>query len=282
MRKNLICEMLLAVAVVIAIAAATPVFVKAKGLVSEYGIEWLDDDGCYQLFATVDGQKAPVGTCEDLFGPENWIYMNIKDQDDFDGDGVLDALVYDANIGTAPGSDWLFVTYDKKTKQFKKTKAVSEQVFYTAEISVVDGHKVLDFVHPDMGQKMVKERYGFEGGKMVPLPTPKYDVKPYKVLKSIDMAKLYDLGDSFSFDLNDDGVEENVTLSKPSCRVSRFLSFEMDGKKYDFEINSDEYAGKLYILDTKTNGMRDIIVDIYYRTIYNWNGTTYATPDIDI
>lgn len=225
-----------------------------------------------ELWVYVDGKNTKIGTISDLFGEQNNCNMNLFAQEDFDGDGDLDALVYDANLGNGGGSSWLFIV-NEGNRKFVKTNEFGE-CYTEQEISTVDGRKVADFIKEDLGRKIVLERHGLRNGKAVSLPVPKVKSEKFAVLKSIDMASLGD-GNDFNLDLNGDGKPEKINTT--SIHFGRIYRFTLNGKDYDFSTAGMWGQGKLDILQSKTNGMHDLLVTdtdgMRYR--YKWDGNTY-------
>ena len=164
-----------------------------------------------QLCATIDGEKVVIGSINYVFGPDNMGNMNIFEQDNFNGDGIRDVLVYDANIGNGGGSTWTFITY-AGDNTFDKSNLFSEASYYEPELTTVNGQKVLDFIKVDMGQRIVKERHGLKNGNVVSFDLPKSKTQAYTPLKSVNMERLGENG-SFNFDLNGDGVSETITTT---------------------------------------------------------------------
>lgn len=255
-----------------AMIACALVFCHAANPKIEYSVDCNDDN--YRLFATVDGEKVFIATDYGLFGDESYLMTYIEAQEDFDGDGIVDALVCSPNIGSAGGSSWVFVSY-AGNKRFRKSKVMSipPDGYAMAELSKVNGKKVLDFYVVDLGKKVVRERYGLKDGKAVSMsvPTPRFPL--YVIMKTIDMED-FDNGKSLVFDFDDDGVNEKVT-STGSYHFGRSLVLEKNGKKYEFGIGTLYGVGELHVLASKTNGMHDIMSEHDIRTIYKWDGTTY-------
>lgn len=228
-----------------------------------------------QLCATIDGEKVVIGSISYVFGPHNMGNMNIFKQDDFNGDGIRDVIVYDANIGSGGGSTWAFITYSGDNT-FDKSNLFSEASYYEPEMSVVNGQKVLDFVTVDMGERIVKERHGLRNGNVVSFDLPKSKTQAYSPLKSINMEDLGEDG-SFVFDLNGDGIDEKITTTG-SYHFGRIFMFRMNGIEYEFTVENALWgAGILHILKAKTNGIHDIMVEQDTRLVYKWDGTSYST-----
>ena len=219
-----------------------------------------------QLCATINGETVVIGSINYVFGPDNMGNMNIFEQDDFNGDGIRDVLVYDANIGSGGGSTWAFITY-AGDNTFDKSNLFSEASYYEPEITTVNGQKVLDFIKVDMGQRIVKERHGLKNGNVVSFDLPKSKTQAYTPLKSINMEDLGENG-SFNFDLNSDGISEKITTTG-SYHFGRSFIFKMNGMEYEFTVENALWgAGTLHLLKTKTNGVHDIMVEQDTRLMY--------------
>ncbi|MCM1004871.1 MAG: serine/threonine protein kinase [Prevotella sp.] len=231
------------------------------------------------LCAYVDGDEKTIGIQNNLFDGYCFGYMDVEAQEDFNGDGVIDALVSDINPGSGGGSGRMFVTYNTDTKQFEKSEVFKEYSFYEVEITDLGREKVVDFILTDLGKKIVKERFAFRNGHAVSIAVPKTASPSYTILKSVDMDDWGD-HDSFYFDLNDDGVEEKIE-STGAYHAGRDFEFYMNGNRYEFFVGANWGAGTLRILKSKTNGMHDIISEQEARTLYKWEGDTYVTHDFD-
>lgn len=234
----------------------------------------LEDENA-QLCATIDGEKVVIGSINYIFGSDNMANMNIFAQDDFDGDGITDALVYDANVGNGGGTAWTFITY-AGDNSFEKSNIFSEYSYYHPEITTVNGKKVLDFIKTDMGERIVKERHALRNGDVVSLELPRSKTQAYTPLKSVNMEDLGENG-AFNFDLNGDGISEKITTTG-SYHFGRSFIFKMNGREYDFTVENALWgAGTLHVLKTKTNGVHDIMVEQDTRLVYKWDGSTYTS-----
>lgn len=258
------------------IAADTTV--QPSGPDIQYKIKKSDEicDPNAQLCAVIEGEEMVIGSINYIFGNENNANMAIFAQEDFNGDGVKEALVYDSNIGSGGGSSWVFITYTGD-KSFEKSNVFSEASYYEPVLTEVDGQKVLDFVSVDMGQKIVKERHCLRNGNAVSLDLPKSRTQAYTPIKSV---KMDDLGEDgcFYFDINDDGKTERIATTG-SYHFFREFEMTMNSRTYSFQLYSMWGSGTLYILKSKTRGMHDLMVEMDNRYIYKWDGSTYNSPD---
>lgn len=228
-----------------------------------------------QLCATIDGEEVVIGSINYIFGPYNMGFMDIFDQQDYNADGIRDVMVCDANIGSAGGSTWAVITY-AGDNTFEKSNLISEASYYQKEISYVNGQAVLDFISIDMGERIVKERYGLKNGNLVSLDLPKSKSQAYSILKSVNMEELGESG-SFYFDLNGDGTSEKITTTGYG-HFGRNFVFKMNGREYEFSVDNALWgAGTLHILKTKTNGIHDIMVEQDTRLVHKWDGSTYTS-----
>ena len=237
-------------------------------------------DGIYdpdaQLLAVIDGEEVVIGSVNYIFGNDNNGNMQLFAQEDFDGDGVREALVYDANPGSGGGTTWAFVSYAGDSS-FEKSNLFSEASYYDPVLAEADGRKVLDFVTTDMGEKVVRERHALRDGNAVALDLPKARTQSYAPLKTIDMAGLGEDG-SFAYDLDGDGSAERMTTTG-SYHFGRSFELTMHGRTYNFDLYAMWGAGKLHILKSRTRGMHDLMVETDSRYVYRWDGSTYVTPD---
>lgn len=231
------------------------------------------DDEPDRLFAIIDEESYYIGSIDQIFGQNNLCNMNVFAEEDFNGDGIMDALVSDTNIGNGGGSSWTFITY-AGNNSFEKSDIFSETAYYDHELAEVDGLKVLDFVKNDLGQKVVRERHALIDGNVVSLDLPKVILPAVSILKSIKMDDMEN-GDYFYYDLNGDGKPEKI-VTTGSFHFFRSFIFNLNGKEYEFNADGLWGCGTLHILKSKTNGMRDIMTEQDTRTLYRWDGTTYT------
>lgn len=225
-----------------------------------------------RLWVNVDGKKIKIGTVTDIFGEESNCNMNLFAQEDFDGDGDLDAVVYDANPGSGGGSSWVFIVNEGNGKFMMSNKF--EECYTNPELTTANGRKVVDFTKNDLGHKIVVERHGLRNGKAVSLPVPKVKSEKIAAVESFDMGSFED-SNMFYADLNGDGIAEKITTS--SFHFGRNYNFSLNGTDYEFSTSGMWGQGKLEILRSKTNGMHDLMVTdtdgMRYR--YKWDGRTY-------
>lgn len=228
-----------------------------------------------RLCATINGEEVVIGSINYIFGPNNMGFMDIFDQQDYNGDGIRDVMVCDVNIGTAGGSTWAVITY-AGDNTFEKSNLISEASYYQKEISYVNGQAVLDFITIDMGERIVKERYGLKNGSLVSLDLPKSKSQAYSILKSVNMEELGESG-SFYFDLNGDGISEKITTTG-SYHFGRSFAFTINGHDYEFNVSNALWGvGTLHVLKAKTNGFHDIMIERDTRLVHKWDGSTYIS-----
>lgn len=225
-----------------------------------------------KLWVNVNGKNIKIGSISDIFGKQNNCNMNLFAQEDFDGDGDLDAVVYDANIGSGGGSSWVFIVNEGNGRFVKSNKF--EECYTNAELTTVDGRKVVDFTKDDLGRIIVVERHGLRNGKAVSLPVPKVKSEKIAAVESFDMGSFED-SNVFYADLDGDGNPEEINTI--SFHFGRNYYFTLNGTKYEFSTAGLWGQGKLEILQSKTKGMHDLMVTdtdgMRYR--YKWDGHTY-------
>lgn len=223
-----------------------------------------------KLIATVNGNSVVVGSISYLMGSDNFVNLDIFAQKDFDGDGIMDVLLSDANIGSAGGCNYVFVTYTGNNT-FKKSKVIDS--WYEPALNMVNGRLVLEFKGEDLGQEVVKKRYALINGEAVAQSVPKAKAITASAIKTVNLDN-YNTDDSFYLDLDGDGIDETIRV-KGSYHAGKDFEFYIDGIQYEFSISSNWGAGNLSLLSTKTNGMHDLMLNHDGRTIYKWNGSTY-------
>ena len=203
--------------------------------------------------------------------------LQIVDQRDFDGNGLIDALV--AHI-TACGGNCC-------PNQFFFVSALGDDRFEVSEefadswvdpiiekwkgrwsIVVTSSNEGINLDRP----VEITQRFILEGGKAV-----KVDEWRRKDLESIiemrsEIFSMHDVDEmhSIEYDLDGDGKKDQITgrLWYRWGRILWSVQFA-DGKKF----SSDTGCKRIGVLATKTNGFSDLVCD--QDTVLRWNGLEY-------
>lgn len=203
--------------------------------------------------------------------------LQIIEQKDFDGDGLLDALV--ENITACGGNccpNQFFFVSALPDGQF----AVSDQFADSWKDPVIEkwkGHWSVVVVSNNEGVNLERpleftRRFVLEAGKAVKVEEhQRRDLKSIvemrsEIFKSDNDQETH----SFKYDLDGDGKQDTITgtLWTRWGRIIWSVQFA-NGKKF----SSDDACKRIGVLPTKTNGVNDLVCD--QDTVLHWNGSEY-------
>lgn len=260
---------------------------KQQDVTISYELRERTDRCSNQLVANIDGNK------EVIIDYDEHLFLFVQLQDDFNNDGALDILLehrkgcHTDERGVTSvsnkGSSYFIVTYDGK--KFRKTEEVG-----------------LDWNGIEMELKEGKFHFTIESDKRLPNYKEKENVCDYKeevftlegyqlkslVLKensgleavkeinfSLDNYSKYTY-ETIDFDLDGDKQEDYLEISYRRG-FHGFNDFLARGIHADMSRTELNYAKRIGILSTKTNGVHDIVVDC--NTVFNWNGKRYTKQE---
>ena len=205
--------------------------------------------------------------------------IDIVEQDDFDGNGIVDALIEeDACGGTIAMYGYYIVSYSENG-YFTISNAVWGNG-YTVEdwksnksILIIDANVGYD--NDEMDTK--KERYVLKDGKMELVETMKKQlVVSIKELKSSDFHHEDEKHLRLKYDLDGNGITDFFECYYWSRWGSMMIRrFVLNGN----EIKDDCLnvgIKRIGILSSKTNGYHDLVLD--EDEIIKWNGKKYVFP----
>lgn len=241
-----------------------------------------------QLIAWVDDKKQIL-----IDFKENrnvFIYL----QEDFNNDGALDILLEHRqgcdNLEKEPfkygGSSYFLMTYDGR--KFRKTEEVGKD--WNDGIEIKKQNEKLYFTFETSQQNTKESNIGKCVDKKEVFIVDGYNLKRVstkenthrKTIKEIHLESYnnYERA-SLNYDLNNDGIEDYITSyyynekhrymgKKPSHYAG--LSIILSNKESLVEV-MDERFNRLGVLESKTNGVHDLLINC--NTILKWNGHNY-------
>jgi hypothetical protein len=203
--------------------------------------------------------------------------LAIKEQRDFDGDGLTDALV--ENITACGGNccpnqfffvsarpDGTFAVGDELADSWKDP--VIEKWKGKWSVVIVSNNEGVNTERP----VEYTRRFVLQDGKGVKVEEHKRpDMKAIVEMRS-EIFKSDDPGETHSiqYDLDGDGKKDTITgrLWERWGRILWTVEFA-DGKKF----SSNDACKRIGVLPTKTDGVHDLVCD--QDTVLHWNGTEY-------
>lgn len=204
-------------------------------------------------------------------------------QDDYDGDGEKEAVVYEWGGGNSIQPPYI-VYYDQDEEMFKKVEGfdyVSEQ----PEISVEQWNDKPSFI-TKVGLR--KDRYIYEGHtiKLVESVTPDLGER----VATIPLSQVFkesdgDMDRSIYIDIDGDGSTELLSFHHDDSHAMNWgnsmmlVSIEADNWKIPTDTNvSLGVTGKTFsFLITKNNGIPDILCDDAW--LYCWDGEKFVLKE---
>lgn len=229
---------------------------------------YVDDE----LYAKVDGYEYKIDLPSD-------ICLLVEAEEDFDGDGVKDALITHVHAcgGNGYGNSFFFVNYNG-CGYFSISNEFGDNVYALPTIEDWKGQKSVVIVNTNAGNKkiekglQIKERYILKQGKAIRVEASKKNaIISTKEVKASDFhngneEKLINL----ICDLDCNGEEDRITCKYWERWDAVQYEITMNGK----EIKCDGPSGsRIGLLASSTNGVRDLIVD--EDCILKWDGSKY-------
>lgn len=250
-------------------------FSKSSFKVTDYAVS-MNAEGEYTFYANTSGEAIPTGIT--AYG----LSATILDQHDYDDDGNIEALVLVNGGGNIHEPYPFVIYYDQDTKTFKQTE---EFEMPDGTVEEIDGQWVF------IQRKGLRQtNYIFENHevKVAEETVQSFGLADRKYLLSV-MYNNDEEGDkAIVYDLDDDGKDERLLVHRGFSHAEgygEYMSLEeikwKSGKtlksvviRNDYPVwNYTIYGAEIAFLQSKTNGMHDILTDdIHY---HRWNGSTY-------
>ena len=225
-----------------------------------------------ELYAKVDGYEYRVDIPEDMC-------VMVAAKEDFDGDGVTDALITHVNAcgGNAIGDSFFFVHYSG-LGYFSISDEFGNSVWDEPIIEEWNGVKSVVIYDSNEGfnqadKNYIKERYILKQGNAIRVESSKKN--SIVALKEICSSDFHNGKENktirMSFDLDENGIEdvfECVYWERWDKLVFKLL---LNGEYSDY---CHYGISRIGVLESKTKGMHDLIYD--ENGIAKWNGSEYV------
>ena len=224
-----------------------------------------------ELYAKVDGYEYKIELPKD-------ICLKIEAQEDFDGDGIKDALITNIQAcgGNAVGNSFFFVSYSG-SGYFSISKSFGNNVWEDPEIEEWKGQKSVVIIDTNEGFNTYedyssKERYILKQGDAVRVEsTKKNSIVALQEIRSSDFHNGKENETlRMSYDLDEDGDDE-IFECKYYDRWDH-LSFSIIHKGNIIEFKGLHFS-RVGILPSITNGFHDLICN--EDDVIKWNGKEY-------
>jgi len=250
-------------------------FGKSSLRVTDYAVS-MTEDGDYTFYANASGEAIPTGIT--AYG----LSATILDQHDYDDDGNIEALVLVNGGGNIHEPYPFVIYYDQDTKTFRQTEefempdGIVEEIDGQWTFIQRNGLRQTNYVFEDHEVKVAEESfYPFgDAFRKYPLSAMFYND---------------DAGDkTIMIDLDDDGKDERLLVHRgfshaegngeymnveeiqwTNGRTLKSVIIRNDNPIWNYNI----YGAEIAVLQSKTNGMHDILTDSTH--YHRWNGSTY-------
>jgi hypothetical protein len=213
------------------------------------------------------------------------LFIDIVKTQDFDGDGLSDALISESTGGNCCASMYKIASY-QATKGFSVhdlTDAWDEpQISSRINPKTGKPQKIIKFISNNEGintDDFQEERksYVLENGKPILITTERdKELKALVEKRSNQLTEAETKQANFnvlSYDLDGDGKKDTINGSFWE-RWGR-ISFEINfANGTQVKNNNDLHCKRIGVLANKTNGVHDLVCDT--ATLFKWTGTTYV------
>lgn len=224
-----------------------------------------------ELFAKVDGFEYKIEIPDD-------ICFMIKAQEDFDGDGVKDALIEHVKAcgGNACGNSYFFVSYSGNG-YFSISNSFGNNVWENPLIEDWKGQKSVVIIDTNDGNNTdnnynTKERYVLKQGDAVRVESSKKN--SIVALQEIRSSDFHDGKEGktirMTFDLDENGITDFFECRYWDRWDLLLFDIILNGNSLGCDNNGVSRVG---ILSSKTNGVHDLICN--ENDIVRWNGESY-------
>lgn len=281
-KKNLGWWILLfaVIAIICGLVAYLPInntdddLLEMKPEIEFYDVGTVMDFKDHKLYAKVDGYQYKIEL------PENQCFDLVM-QDDFDGDGITDALVMDvvACGGNACGNRFFFVTYTGNG-YFSITNEFGDNVWADPIVEDWKGEKSVVVVNTNEGinqdeDRQIKERYVLRQGKAIRVESS--EKNEVVAMLEIRNKNFHNGNENETFRIDYD-LDENGETDFIECTYWDRWD-KIVGNMVINGIHHDEFDGlgidRIGILQSKTNGVHDLVLDA--DDIWTWTGSEYAS-----
>lgn len=207
--------------------------------------------------------------------------INVVEQEDFDGNGVVDALIEENACGGNIGIFCYYIVSYSENGYFSISNSVCGDKYSIEDwkgkksILVYSGHYGVG--NDEIGTEM--ERFVLKDGKLELVETLKKQlIASVKELRSSDFHQESEKPMRLSYDLDGNGITDYFECyywERWGCMTIR--KFVLNGK----EVKDDDLhhsAKRIGVLSSITNGYHDLVID--EDEIVKWDGKKYVFPKL--
>ena len=223
---------------------------------------------------------------------EEWPFVDVLDEHDYDGNGINDCLVRKHPGGNSSGIPYSFfiVYYDDEKKRFKETEIPLNESDKIRDMWGIYHGTLKHIIEKKGNQWLITFKLGiqtrvfqFDGKEAVLIESGKKNTAAARrVFTMMNVFNTNEWDDylkrTIMYDINGDGKSDTFVFTCPNSRPSATY-YEGDLNLIIYMSNQTEpvfedYADFFSILSSKTKGMYDILEDD--RWLYKWNGSEYV------
>ena len=232
------------------------------------------DDGLFddELYAKVDGYEYKIDIPKDMC-------ILVAAQEDFDGDGYVDALIEDVQAcgGNAMGNAFFFVSYSGNG-YFSISNSFGNNVWEDPVVEDWNGQKTVVIIDVNVGFNQdkdynSKERYILKQGNAVRVESSKKN--SIVALQEIRASDFHNGRENntirMSYDLDENGEEDVFECTYWDRWDNLCFKIILNGNTLDY---SDYGVSRVGVLSSKTKGMHDLVCN--ENDIIKWNGKEYV------
>ena len=227
------------------------------------------------MYAEVGDKKVPTGIAG---GAKT---LDIIHQDDYDGDGEKEALVFEWGGGNAVEPPYL-VYFDKGTQEFKKVEGI-EDIYNDSSIDIEDWNGKSSFL-AKVGLR--RDRYVYEYHQLKQVERVVPDVG--KRIATITVKQLFGDDESIeektaNIDVNGDGRLDEVTFHHNTSHAMDWgksmllVGINLGEQVLDLSGGLGVSGSTFSFLESTTNGIPDILCNDAW--LHKWNGEKYECQE---
>ena len=217
------------------------------------------EDARALLYATVDGAEYLIAPTHPDW---NQAYIEVKFEDDFDGDGLLDAVVSTSHGGNCCGPNYFVVSH--RGEGFFAVYTHQDMTGWpSVSLNLDYGEKLLKVSNSSLGLKhpITEEQISFFRFAKGKLDRISYATNSAVVAALIEVTAQDVENDkkTINFDVDADGIEEEIVVSFwDRWQVATFGNIESSSMG---SIGFSNGCSRIGFLSSMTNGVHDIVCD---------------------
>ena len=221
------------------------------------------------LYAKVDGYEYKIDIPSDMC-------MDIVAQEDFDEDGIKDALIENIQAcgGNAIGNSFFFVKY-AGTGFFTVTNEFGNNVTETPKIERWNGKLSVQIIDRNGRDTELRERFVLQQGRAVRVESSKKN--SITAIEEISAQDFHNGKEnktiSMTYDLDGNGIMDQIDCTYWDRWDALLFNITVNGKQTEYHTG----YSRIGITKNKTNGFHDLICGD--NTIFCWSGEAYEEKE---